>query len=89
MPKSLGLNLIHLIPLLVELVVVVLVVMALIKYLRNGKRRATSAVPATESRPADAGDLGVGAELDRLAGLHARRALTDEEFAAAKARVLS
>lgn len=38
--------------------------------------------------PADGGDDGMIAKLDRLSQLHTAGALTDEEFAAAKARLL-
>ncbi|HLG10958.1 MAG TPA: SHOCT domain-containing protein, partial [Dehalococcoidia bacterium] len=44
---------------------------------------------ARAEAPAVAAPGDVSAQLANLAGLHAQGALTDEEFAAAKARVLA
>jgi membrane protease subunit (stomatin/prohibitin family) len=49
-------------------------------------QQQAAAAPAPDAAPAAAPDAA--AELERLAALHQSGALTDEEFAAAKAKVL-
>jgi hypothetical protein len=58
--------------------------------LAAGATQATRASPASPPPPALAAGPPPGsiAELERLSRLHASGALTDEEFAAAKARAL-
>jgi hypothetical protein len=52
-------------------------------------RRVPSSVPAPGASPAPASGQDVTARLKELAQLHADGALSDGEFAAAKARVLN
>lgn len=47
-----------------------------------------TANPPAPSAPTTSGNNGTAGELERLAALHARGALSDEEFAAAKAKML-
>jgi hypothetical protein len=53
---------------------------------RHAEGEAQDTAPAPAPAPAPAGDST--AELERLAQLHQSGALSDEEFAAAKAKVL-
>jgi Short C-terminal domain len=50
--------------------------------------QATQAAPPAYAAPAPAPETDTIAELERLSRLHESGALSDEEFAAAKARVL-
>lgn len=52
----------------------------------EGPPPADEAPPAQAAAPADSGDMA--AEIEKLADLHAKGILTDEEFAAGKAKLL-
>jgi hypothetical protein len=58
------------------------------RHAENEADEAQAAPPAAAPAPAAAPSGDATAELERLAGLHQSGALTDEEFAAAKAKVL-
>jgi hypothetical protein len=55
---------------------------------RASKRSAQSATPVQQGAGAEAASADVTARLQDLARMHASGSLTDEEFAAAKAKVL-
>jgi len=52
------------------------------------RRPKAQAAPTSTIAPIVAGGNGTSDELERIADLHVRGALTDEEFAAAKAKIL-
>lgn len=69
-------------------VILVVVVLVVVKASRSSDKKNQVAPPANTFGPGSGPAPSAAQELERLAALHQQGALSDEEFAAAKARIL-